>query len=173
MKQADFDILESPRQMQFTIACHLLGEDDDLVTTVVDTKTELQEPTISFCERWLKTGDEQCDPISKRPVQLRIVERNQSGIVLGYVICGRVAAFMFAISGNNSADDQKVVRRFRDRCRSTGWVSEHAAYNVPAPGMYLLAGPARDDLSDNAATGLLQLANHVTAAFFSQVGLSV
>jgi hypothetical protein len=173
MKQADFDILESPWQMQFAIACHLLGEDDDLVTTVVDTKTELQEPRIFFCERLLKTGDEEFDPISMRPVQLRVVERNQSAIVLGYVILGRTAAFMLAISGNNSADDQKVVRRFRDRCQSTGWVSKHAAYNVPAPGMYLLADPAQGDLSDNGATGLLQLAKHVTAAFFSQVGLSV
>jgi hypothetical protein len=159
--------------MEFTIACHLLSVDDDLVKTVVDTKTGLQEPRISFCEHWLETGDEKFDPLSKRPVQLSVVERNQSGIVLAYVIWGGVAAFMFAISGINSDDDQKVVQTFRDRCQSAGWVSDHAAYNVPAPGMYLLADPAQDDLSDNGATGLMQLANHVTAAFFRQVGLPV
>jgi hypothetical protein len=160
--------------MKFTLASHLLGVDDDFVETIVDTRTELQGPRISFCEHWLETGEEIYDPIGQRPIQLSVAERNQSGIVLGFVIWGGgVAAFMFAISGLSSADDQKVVQAFRDRFQSSGWLSDHAVYTVPAPGMYLLADPAQDSLSDTSATGLLELAKHVTAAFFRQVGLPV
>jgi len=159
--------------MQFTIASHLLSVDDDLVTAVVDTKTELQESRTSFCEEWLDTGNEKFDPLSKRPIQLCVVERNRSGIVLSFVIWGADAAFMLAISGINSADDQKVVQTFRDRFQSTGWIPQHVAYTMPAPGMYLLADPAQDNLSDNCPEGLMELAKHVTAAFFRQIGLPV
>ena len=159
--------------MQFTIASHLLSVDGDLAITVVDTKAELQGPRISFCDGWLLTGDERYDPLIQCPVQLSVRERNQSGIVLGYDIWGSLAAFMFAISGKNSADDQKIVQTFRERCQEMGWIAEHATCTVPAPGMYLLADPALANLSDDSATGLMSLAIHVTAAFFRQVGLPV
>ena len=159
--------------MQFTIASHLLSVDGDLATTVVDTKTELEEPRISFCDWWLLTGDERFDPLIKCPVQLSVLERNQSGIALFYVIWGVAAAFMFAISGKNSADDQKIVQTFRERCQEAGWISKHAACTVPVPGMYLLADPAQANLGDTSANGLMSLAIHVTAGFFRQVGLPV
>ncbi len=159
--------------MQFTIASHLLGVERDLRTTVVDTKTELEEPKISYCDWWLLTGDERFDLLIKCPVQLSVLERNQSGIFLCYLIWGGPAACMFAISGKNSADDQKIVQTFRERCQEFGWISQHAPCSVPVPGMYLLADPGQDSLSDGSATGLMSLAMHVTAGFFRQVGLPV
>jgi hypothetical protein len=159
--------------MRFTIASHLLSVDGDLRTTVVDTETELEEPRVSYSDWWLLTGDERFDPLIKCPVQLSVLERNQSGIFLCYVIWGGPAACMFAISGKNSADDQKIVQTFRERCQEFGWISQHAACTVPVPGMYLLADPGQDSLSDDSATGLMSLAKHVTAGFFRQVGLPV
>lgn len=152
---------------------HLLGVDDDLLTTLVDTTTSLQGPRISFCEQWLTTCDERFDDLSKRPIQLDVVERNQSAIVLEYLIWGATAALMFAISGISAGDDQTAVQTFRERFQSEGWVSEHAAFVVQVPGMYLLADPAQDSLSDDTEAGLMQLAQHVTAAFFRQIGLPV
>ncbi len=156
--------------MKFSVACNVEGV-ADIGTRTVDTRQQLEPWAILFCERWLtQGGGQKGDPWSQKPVDLTVVARNASGCLLGFVIQGELAAFMFIISGKDHAADQAIVQQFRERCEQAGWDATHAAYQVPAPGLYLMCNPMHDNIAGNVVKGLEQLGDHLAAAFFNQIG---
>lgn len=118
-----------------------------------------------------KGGGAKGEPWSQKPVYLTVVDRNDSALLLGFVIEGELAAFMFVISGKDKAADQAIVQQFRDRCQQARWNAEHSGHTVPAPGMYLMCNPMRDDIAPQVLKGLEDLGDHLAAAFFSMIGV--
>jgi hypothetical protein len=113
------------------------------------------------------------DPWSQKPVALTVVDRNASACLLGFIIQGELAAFMFIIGGKDNAADQAIVQQFRERCQEAGWDAVHAAHQVPAPGVYLMCNPMHENIKDNVVKRLEQLGDHLAAAFFNQACLPV
>lgn len=158
--------------VRFNVYCTVRGV-PDIATKAVDTD-QMYGTAILFCERWINTGGgEKGDPFTGKPVQMTVVDKDASAILLAFEIKDEMAALMFAISGKDEDADRAIIQRFSQECSGSNWEPVHDPMRVEAPAVYLICDSPQEDVSWNVLKGLEEITDNLAAAFFNQTGLPV